>query len=114
MLYKNKRTKNKKVYAIDRHVPVELPANSYVIKYIAMDFSQDGSIVYFEEGDREDGFAQIIKDLEAGEEVWLYTEIQKLQATFSFIQELKFSADRGRIWLVYFYEGEWQKIAYQL
>ena len=81
------------IYIIDRSLKIDNCISK--AKYIASSYNEKGEIQYYEEDQSEDGFRDIIKDLQSKKEVILYTSQKRMKATLEFLNELKFSVEEN-------------------
>ena len=98
------------IYAIDKStLGVE---NMKSIKYIAKSYKKNGEIIYYEDGEKEDGFSNIIQSLNQGEETYLYANKDKLKPTFEFIEELKFSVENAKLRIIFRDEDKTEEVSF--
>jgi hypothetical protein len=71
------------------------------VKFIAKAYTENGNILYFDDDDKDDGFSDIISDLNNGMETFLLARKNKIRAVWEFIEELKFSVENGKLHLVF-------------
>jgi len=101
-----------KTYCIDKSM--ELDKRISNIKYIAKSYNEKGEIQYYEEDQPEDGFRDIIKDLQAKKVVILYTSQKRMKATLEFLNELKFSVEATILTIIFKdEEHKWTEVKYE-
>ena len=76
-------------------------SNEQTIKYIAKSYKSNGDIVYYKDGEKDDGFADIIEDLQKGNNTFLISNKDRMKATFEFLEELKFSVENATLKIIF-------------
>ena len=97
-------------FALDKFTKTN--CNSGHLKYIVKGYTRKGDILYFDEGDNEDGFGDFIKELEITKSAALFIPENSLQATLEFLNELKHSIENARLTLIFNNKRCWKKIVF--
>ena len=102
----------KTIFALDKQTGSDL-GSARKLKYIAKDYTNDGSIIYFMENAKEDGFGDLIRELEHKKKAELIIPADNLQPVFEFLGELKHSVENAKLTLTYKNKKSWKKICFQ-